>query len=283
MGVDPAEWKPGKEGGVRFEIFAAPVQSLFSQAIDPKNNRKDRKWHPADIDLSKFQKQHILLSFQTLREANTALGEAGWGDVRLEGEREKFDLVYNHEVKIYKNSDVLPRAFVVRQSEVIPGKDGVLARLMQPGFDPRKAVILEEGVSAQSVPTIPEDTDTPPPVVFDRYEPNYIRLQAALARPGWLVLTDTYYPGWKVRVEGQMGRILPADYIFRAVSLEPGSHVVEFIYRPISFLLGVAISVLALALLLVFAMVGPAGVKRASDAGISVAPVEETAVEAHRN
>lgn len=275
MGADLAEWKPGKEGGVGFEIFAAPVQSLFSRAIDPKNNRKDRKWQPADIDLSKFQNQRILLSFQTLPEANNTFDSAGWGDLRLEGEHEKFDLVYNHEVKIYKNSDVLPRAFVVRQSEVIAGKDGILARLMQSSFDPRKAVILEEGVPVQLAPTIPEDGDASSPVVFDRYEPNYIRLQATLARPGWLVLTDTYYPGWKVRVDGHIRRILPADYIFRAVSLEPGSHVVEFIYRPLSFLLGVAISILTLVGLLVYALVRKVNGRRRSRAEGWVAPVEE--------
>ena len=282
IGLDPAVGKPGIGAGARFEILAAPVQMLFNRAIDPKNNLKDRKWHPTDIDLSKFQNQRILLSLQTLSEANNAFG-AGWGDLRLQGEREKFDLVYNHEVKIYRNSDALPRAFVVRQAEVIPDKDVILARLTQPGFDPRKAVILEERVSVNSALTTLGDSAPSSPVVFDRYEPNYIRLQASLSQPGWLVLADTYYPGWKVRVDGQTSRILPADYIFRAVSLEPGSHVVEFIYRPVSFLLGVIISILTMALLLVFALVRRAGVKRASDAGISVAPVEETAVEVHQN
>jgi uncharacterized membrane protein YfhO len=75
-------------------------------------------------------------------------------------------------------------------------------------------------------------------------------MHSTLAQPGWLVLTDTYYPGWRVWIDGEEGRILPADYIFRAVALKPGSHVVEFIYRPTSFLLGLVISISAISLLL---------------------------------
>ncbi len=251
MGLDPSVWAPEKGDGVRFEILVAPVQTLFVRAIDPKNNLRDRKWHPASIDLSSFGGQRVLLSFHTLPEANNAFDWAGWGDLQLEGEREKFDLVYDREVRIYRNNQALPRAFIVHHAEVIPDKDRILARLTEPDFDPRKSVVVEENVPNHPALVAGGGSGSASPVAFERYEPNYIRLQTSLAEAGWLVLTDTYYPGWKVRVDGRPGRILAANYIFRAVSLEPGSHVVEFIYRPASFLLGVAISTLTMAVLLV--------------------------------
>ena len=42
---------------------------------------------------------------------------------------------------------------------------------------------------------------------------------------------------------------MPADYIFRGVALGPGSHVVEFVYRPASFVWGVCISILTIGIL----------------------------------
>jgi len=158
---------------------------------------------------------------------------------------DKFELVYDREVRIYRNKDALPRAFVVGHAEVLPDKNRILAKLTEPEFDAKENVLLEENVTNNAAIASAASS----PVTFERYEPNYVRLQAELTRPGWLVLTDTYYPGWKVLIDGRAGRILPADYIFRAVPLESGSHLVEFVYRPASFVWGVAISMLTIGIL----------------------------------
>jgi hypothetical protein len=159
---------------------------------------------------------------------------------------DKFELAYDGEIRIYRNKNALPRAFVAGHAEVLTDKNRILAKLTEPGFDPKENVILEENFANNAAMASASGA----PVTFDRYEPNYIRLQAQLTNPGWLVLTDTYYPGWTVRIDGRAGRILPADYIFRAVPLESGSHVVEFVYRPASFVWGVAISMLTIGVLI---------------------------------
>jgi membrane protein YfhO len=181
--------------------------------------------------------------------ANVLPGKAHQGDARVtrESQDQKFNLVYDREVKIYRNNNVLPRAFIVHQSEVIPDRDRILDRLVQTEFDPRKAVLLEEQFPDHSVLTAPQKTQDS--VMLDQYEPNYVRLHASLGSSGWLVLTDTYYPGWKVRVDGKTGQIVPADYIFRGVPLEQGAHVIEFSYRPSSFVVGAAISIASLMVL----------------------------------
>jgi hypothetical protein len=173
---------------------------------------------------------------------------------RTAGEREKFSLVYDGEVKIYRNNTVLPRAFIVHQAEVIPDKDRILTRLNEADFDPRGTVLLEELSQRRSTLTVPQETNNSR-ITLDRYESNYVRLQVSLTSPGWLVLTDTYYPGWKVLIDAQAGQILPADYIFRAVPLESGLHVIEFSYRPASFLLGAGISIVMITVLLGVAVV----------------------------
>src|SRR5205814_7944695 len=68
-------------------------------------------------------------------------------------------------------------------------------------------------------------------------------------QPGYLVLADTYYPGWVARVDGVEQPILRADYLFRAVAVRPGQQVVEFRYEPTSFRIGAATSGLTLLVL----------------------------------
>lgn len=65
------------------------------------------------------------------------------------------------------------------------------------------------------------------------------------------MLSDTWYPGWQATVDGEPADILRANYAFRAVRLDAGEHTVEMIYRPTLVLVGGAVSLVALALLVV--------------------------------
>src|SRR5262249_36024370 len=62
--------------------------------------------------------------------------------------------------------------------------------------------------------------------------PERVEVDVQLARAGFLVLTDTHYPGWRAEVAGAAARILRADYLFRAVALGSGEHRVVFRYAP---------------------------------------------------
>ena len=61
-----------------------------------------------------------------------------------------------------------------------------------------------------------------------------------------LVLSDTYYPGWKALVDGKPEKIYQANYAFRAVPLNAGTHKVEFVYDPVSFKLGAGVTLLGI-------------------------------------
>jgi uncharacterized membrane protein YfhO len=63
------------------------------------------------------------------------------------------------------------------------------------------------------------------------------------------VLSENHYPGWRAYVDGRFADTLRVDYNLRGVALGPGQHTVEFLYRPKSVLVGVAISILTLMVL----------------------------------
>jgi uncharacterized membrane protein YfhO len=77
--------------------------------------------------------------------------------------------------------------------------------------------------------------------------PNAVTIRAASESSGFLVLADTYYPGWQATLDGQPVEILRANHAFRVVAFPPGEHTVVFQYAPLSFQAGAAISLLTLA------------------------------------
>ncbi|MGC9333919.1 MAG: YfhO family protein, partial [Anaerolineae bacterium] len=79
------------------------------------------------------------------------------------------------------------------------------------------------------------------------YTAEEIRICAHLSSPGYLLLTDAYYPGWQAHVNGQPVSILRADLYFRAIPLDAGLHEVSLDYHPQSLRSGTWIALVALA------------------------------------
>jgi hypothetical protein len=117
----------------------------------------------------------------------------------------------------------------------------VLIALQAPDFDPRAEVLLEEPPEGGASPAAA--AGPPGDVTMTTYTPEYVELATRMSAPGFLVLGDLSYPGWKAFVDGHEVPILRANYLFRAVRLEPGRAEVRFEYRPRSFRLGVAFAV----------------------------------------
>jgi len=69
-------------------------------------------------------------------------------------------------------------------------------------------------------------------------------------REAYLILTDTFYPGWSAYVDGSKKEIIETKNAFRAVYLEKGDHEVTFAYEPKSFLAGLFLSVISLLIIL---------------------------------
>lgn len=161
---------------------------------------------------------------------------------------EKFSLVYDAEIKIYKNKEVLPRAFLVPRVEVQSNREKILNRLNEPQFDPLKSAIFEK-----TPPQSGSETLQGSQLAILEYEPEMIRIKANLTHNGFLILADNYYPGWQVYVDQKPQQIYAANYISRGVALPAGEHEVVFKYKPASIRIGFWISLLTfLGILLTF-------------------------------
>lgn len=155
-------------------------------------------------------------------------------------DRGRFRLAHSGDVKVYENLDALPRAFVAHRAHPVGSEEEAQAQMQAPEFDPTQEIVVEGGMGLGA----PSDGLEPARVIS--YEPERVEIEVDLDRPGYLVLTDANYPGWRAWVDGEEAEILTADLLFRAVYLEPGRHLVLFAFRPPSIWIGASISLTAL-------------------------------------
>ncbi len=168
------------------------------------------------------------------------------------------------EASVYENPDALPRAFLVHQAKVLLSEAERLTYLTGPAFRPSKEVVLEEGAAGSS----PVSGGT---VQIVSAMPGNYRLRVDNPAPGWLVLTEAYYPGWRAEIDGRPAGILPADHLIQAIPIPAGPHEVSFRYRSTYLNLGLAIAVLVAAL-----PMGLAAVRRRKKGGDPVPGATET-------
>ncbi len=157
-----------------------------------------------------------------------------------------------HRVRIYENLDVLDRAYVVHQAEVL-SRDEMLDGLGSPNWDFRKKVLLSEPLTPQQhealdKASISDDSQ----VHIIEYASNRVQLKVTMEHAGVLVLSDPFCWGWQATVDGQDAEIMRANHAMRALFLDAGEHEVAFRFFPKSVVFGgfIAICICVFALIL---------------------------------
>jgi hypothetical protein len=121
------------------------------------------------------------------------------------------------DVTVYRNDQVLPRAWVAAQD-----------------VDLQNVATIMPGSAIESL------TDSG----------NTVTIRASLPQAGWLILSDTFYPGWQAAVDGSPTEIQAANTAFRAVQVPPGAHTIEFRYEPRSVSIGLLVSLVCLVIII---------------------------------
>lgn len=177
--------------------------------------------------------------------ANRALLSGSWP------ESTRFFPVETGSLSVFVRPSALPRAYVTHRAWRVDSGDAALAMISSPTFDPWREVVLEEN-DAPNGGILEGAGDTATTVRFLVDDPNYLRIRVETRDPGYLVLTDTYYPGWRSFVNGTPTDVRRANYLFRGVTIPAGISEIEFRYEPDSFRYGMIISIGGVVLMLVF-------------------------------
>lgn len=147
-------------------------------------------------------------------------------------------------IAVYEDPSAFPRAFLVNRLEVLPSEKALFKRLGNPDFDPLETVLTD--VPTEAHPAGNSQAKRGKATILE-WGPSTVKISTDSPQEAVLVLLDNYYPGWRASVNGREAEVFPAYYAFRAVRVPAGNSTVEIYYEPLSFKIGMVISVIALA------------------------------------
>jgi hypothetical protein len=165
------------------------------------------------------------------------------------------------DVQVRRNRAAFPRAWIVHDARLIHPLAGAQAAsrawdalVERLGFlddptpaDPSRAAtdlrataFVEADDPAALEAYLPRTAIDPSERVTVRYDgPTRVVLEAALRRPGLIVLADTYDPGWHLTIDGRPAPVWRANLLMRAAAVTAGSHTLVYTYQPASVRLGI--------------------------------------------
>jgi hypothetical protein len=147
---------------------------------------------------------------------------------------------------IAENTRVLPRAFVPRTVQLVTTQQASLDALRRIGDLGGEGVVQDRGAQnlAQNGPGTAEITGGG----------SHLIVHARMDGPGWVIVSNSFWRGWRARSDGHNVPLHFGDHAFLAFYLPAGEHDVTLVYRPRSFVAGAWISGLTALLLLAYAL-----------------------------
>lgn len=252
--------------GVVSALGRARCVSVVSEANSPWN------WHGGwMVDMASYRAYPATLRMYTATQYGLANTLPGWSPLHLRSHWEltgaypsllpavnaryvvshrplswpDLEMIHRGQVRVYSWRRALPRAYVVSEAVSMPDPQQRLAYLGSARFRPRRQVVLSQAHSTAGSRAEGREEAGLVAAAISVYEPQRVVVDLP-GVGGYLVLSDTHYPGWRAEVDGRRRQILEANHAFRGLAVEPVDRQVVFTYAPASFRLGAWVSALAL-------------------------------------
>jgi hypothetical protein len=144
--------------------------------------------------------------------------------------------------KVYENSQVYPRAWVVHQAMVEPVPEALLARLGTPGAQPDRVALL---TAPLPVALEASSNGAAEVALVESDAGSRMGVKVRATSVGLLVLSEMYDPGWVALVNGRSERIYEVDGGLRGIVVPRGESQVILEYAPPSVRVGGMVSAIA--------------------------------------
>ncbi|UCG60926.1 MAG: hypothetical protein JSV52_11430 [Candidatus Zixiibacteriota bacterium] len=141
-------------------------------------------------------------------------------------------------VKIWRNENALPRAFLVDSVKVFDKVEDIREQVLRGSDDLRRVVYLEKEPSLQ----YRHDSASADSVWFIDYQADSVLLGVSAASDKILVLTDNYYDAWRAYVDGTPSEVYRSYSTFRAVEIPAGAGRVLFKFESDRYRLGKSVT-----------------------------------------
>jgi hypothetical protein len=177
----------------------------------------------------------------------------------------------SRDFKVLKNLVVYPRSWVVHAAraarpiansqpdqqadtirEILYAADPLWNYGTERVFDPHVVAWLSRSDLAQVRPYLSGLPPGPHETVTVTYpSPQQAALEVDLESPGLVILSDVYYWGWELTIDGSPAPVYRVNGSMRGAAVSSGHHRLVYTFRPLLFRIGGLVSIAGLAVLIV--------------------------------
>lgn len=210
-------------------------------ALDPEMLRVDKRVVGAIRDVALLRSP--LLDLFNVRFVACSLPGHNILEPRIE-EFPNIELCYVNKdevLALYERKTVLPPAFMVKEVKCVPDNETRIELLTSSSFKPIDLAVVEKASHSRTAEELTQGE-----VDYNRVSPERIELQVNSPGPGFVVISETHFPGWEASVDGKAVPLIQTNHSLMGVAVPAGSHDVEIVYRPASFYWGAALSIVGL-------------------------------------
>ena len=158
------------------------------------------------------------------------------------------------------------RVRLVRSARPVKTEPEAAAPFLDAAFDPDREILLHDAPDSvfAAGPASPSENAGTRRAVIIRENTQELVIDAEAPDDGFLLLADTYYPGWTAEVDGAPTPIYRANIAIRGIQLAKGHHEVRFIYGAPGFFRGLKVTIFAVSSLLRWVLAAAYAGRRAS-------------------
>jgi hypothetical protein len=151
---------------------------------------------------------------------------------------------------VYLNNTYLPRAWFVKNTELIAESKSIWKKLNDPEFSPAETAIVEKEVPTTYAPT--ESSVTP--AGFGLHD---VKFEVDTDTTSFLTISEIYYPaGWKAFIDGKETEIFATNYILRGIVVPKGEHTIEMKFESSTYSWSLKLSLIGLILAVLIFLIG---------------------------
>lgn len=155
--------------------------------------------------------------------------------------RDKSAVIYknpNYKERFYFVSNVIKVSNIKEMADILDKKD------FNPTLD---AIVVGEDLNTNNIGS--------GDVKINLYKANSIKLTTENKKDGFLVISDTYHPGWRVFIDDKPAKLFEVNGALRGILIPEGHHQITMEYWPKSFDIGIKVSITCLVVLLILVFV----------------------------
>lgn len=161
--------------------------------------------------------------------------------------------------RIYKNDNVMPAAFWIKKGCKAQNESDALNNIKNEKDFTRRVILenannqyklpdckVSDNNKTGSAPNYSLSTQNYKPARIINLKPNHVDIQVKAPHDGWLIVNESWYPGWVAYVDGKRQKTFAANYFQRATYCPKGKHLVRFAYEPFYFWPVISVALLTL-------------------------------------